>query len=262
MFPQQLRAFLPCLTLAALLVVLSGCGWRPASSPVSASNPPDRVQIAIHFIGLQAGTPVLTLTDVSRVRQLYTTVMALSPLPQDAVCTLEAGPSYTLTFLQGGKTITTATAQRSGCGPVSLTGEKQNRETNQAFWSQLDQAIFQATPVARPHQLAILHTLQIDQPPQTAQITSAEMVQRLYQAILVLPRTPQNANCLLEPLHEYQLVFHSAGQAIPSVIDKACNTISLDGNYKYRSGTYAMNAQFKLLFKQILNMASFKPARP
>lgn len=176
MFIKHIRAVLPSLALAALLAGLSGCGWQPASSQTGASNAPDRVRIAIHVLDSEAGNPVVTLTDVSLVRQLYTTVVALPPLPQNMACTDELGLSYTLTFLQGGKTLTTATAQRYGCRRVSLAGETQDRGANQAFWSQLDQAIYQATPVARPRQLALLHTLQLDQPPQTAQVTSVETV--------------------------------------------------------------------------------------
>ncbi|HLX40901.1 MAG TPA: hypothetical protein VKR42_10220, partial [Ktedonobacteraceae bacterium] len=105
-------------------------------------------------------------------------------------------------------------------------------------------------------------TLQLDQPPQTAQITLVEIVQRLYDAILALPLAPQNGNCSPESLHEYQLVFHTADQAIPSVIDKTCNTISLEGNYQTRSGTFVMNGQFKQLFEQMLAVAHFASARP
>ena len=103
MFTKQLRAFLPGLALTALLVGLSGCGWQPASSQAGASNAPDRAQIAIHVLDPEVGKPIVTLTDVSLVRQLYTKVVALSPLPQNSACTTELGPSYTLTFLQEGK---------------------------------------------------------------------------------------------------------------------------------------------------------------
>lgn len=261
-------ALIALIALLALLAGLTGCGWRPASSQAAQAAPgnaPDRVRIALHVLDSQAGQPVLTLTDVSLVRQLYTTVIALPPMPQNLACTDELGPSYTLTFLQGGKTLTTATAQRYGCRPVSLAGEKQDRQANQAFWSQLDQAIYQATPVARPQQLAILHTSQPGQPdqqPQTALITSEETAQRLYQAILALPQAHPNGSCLPESLHQYQLVFHAANQAIPSNIDSKCNTISLEGHYLSRSGTFVMNDQFKHLFEQTLAAAHFAPARP
>lgn len=262
MFIEQKRAFLACLVLIMLLAGLSGCGWQTASSHASVESGPDRVQIAIHALDSQVGKPVVTLTDISRVRQLYATLLALAPLPQNIGCTADFGPSYTLSFLEEGKTLATATAERYGCRPVSLAGEKQDRETTQAFWSQLDQAIYQATPVARPEQLAILHTVQPDQLSQTAQIASVETAQRLYQAILELPQTPQNENCVPDSLPAYQLVFHTADQAIPSVLDETCNTISLQGNYRTRSGTFEMTAQFKQLFEQVLGTATFAPARP
>ena len=220
------------------------------------------MQIAIHVLDPEGGKPVVTLTDVSLVRQLYTTLVALPTLPQNSACTQELGLSYTLTFLQGGKTLKTATAQHYGCGRVSLAGENQDRRANQDLWWQLNQAIYQAMPVARPEQLAILHTLQLDQPSQAAQITSVETVQRLYHAILALPQDPQNGSCSPESLHVYQLVFHAAEQAIPSVIDKKCNTISLEGTYKSRGGTFVMNGQFQQLFEQTLAAVPFAPAHP
>ena len=262
MFTKHIRTFLPGLALAALLAGLSGCGWHPASSQTGASHAPDRVQIAIHVLDPKVGQPVETLTDVALVRQLYTTLLALSPLPQNLACTAELGPSYTLTFLQGGETLTTANAQRYGCGRVALAGEQQDRGATQQFWTQLDQAIFQATPVASPQQLAIQRMLQLDQPPQTAQITSVETVQRLYQAILALPQASRNGGCPPASLPEYQLVFHAAQQAIPSVLDETCHTISLEGNYQSRGGTFVMTDQFKRLVEQTLTTASFAPARP
>ncbi|HEV2580305.1 MAG TPA: hypothetical protein VGT44_05585 [Ktedonobacteraceae bacterium] len=262
MVTKRIQTLLPCLALAALLAGLSSCGWQPASSQPGAKNEPDRVQIAIHALDLQAGKPVVTLTNVALVRQLYATLLALSPLPQNLACTADFGPSYTLTFLQGEKTLTTANAQRYGCRRVSLAGEQQDRGATQEFWAQLDQAIFQATPVARPQQLAIQRTLQLDQPPQTAQITSIETVQRLYNAILALPSFPSNGACSPASLPEYQLVFHTPDQAIPSVLDETCHTISLEGNYQSRSGTFVMTDQFTRLFEQTLATASFAPARP
>jgi hypothetical protein len=79
MFTKQLRTYFPCLALMALLVGLSGCGWRSASAQARASNAPGRVRIALHVLDSQAGTPVVTLTDVALVRRLYTTVIALPP---------------------------------------------------------------------------------------------------------------------------------------------------------------------------------------
>jgi hypothetical protein len=256
------RAVLAVLTVVALLAVLSGCGWKTPSSPASAGNGPDRVQIAIHTVVAQAGKPVVTLTDVSLVRQLYATTLALAPLPQDVGCPSDFGPSYTLTFLRGKKTLTTATAQRYGCRRVSLSGEKQDRGGTQTFWSQLDQAIHLATPVARLEELAILRTLQPGRPAQTARIMSVETARRLYRTILALPQAPQNGNCVPTSLPTYQLVFHTADQAIPSLLDETCNTLSLQGNYRSRSGTFEITTQFKQLFQQVVSAATFAPAHP
>lgn len=140
MFTRYLRALLPGLALAVLLIGLSGCGSQAAA--------PDRVQIASHLVDPQVTKPTVILTDASLVQQLYTTVVALPQLPQNTPCTDEFGPSYTLTFLLKGKTLTTVAAQRFGCGLVSLPGETQSRKATPTFWTQLDQAIGKARPVA------------------------------------------------------------------------------------------------------------------
>jgi hypothetical protein len=238
-----------------------------AGSQVAGSGPggsPDSVRINFDTPALDPAQSkhVLTLKVVTQVQHLYATIFALPPMPQNIACTADGGFPYTLTFQQGTKTLATVVAAYYGCRPVSIAGESTDRQSTADFWSQLDQTIYQATPVARPQQLAILHTLQLDQPPQTAQITLIETVQRLYDAILALPQAPQNGKCSPESLHAYQLVFHTADQAIPSVIDNTCNTISLEGNYQSRSGTFVMNGKFKQLFEQTLAATPFALAHP
>lgn len=266
---KHIHILLPVLLLA-FLVGLSGCGMNAgsqAAGPGPGGNP-DSVRIEHDIPTLDPAQSkrvvkrVVTLNVATQARQLYTTIFALPPMPQNIACTADGGFPYTLTFRQGTKTLATVVAARYGCRPVSIAGEPTDRQSTADFWSQLDQAIYQATPVAKPKQLALLHTLQLDRPPQVAQITSVETVQRLYDAILTLPLAPQNGNCPPESLHEYQLVFHTADQAIPSVIDKTCNTISLEGSYQSRSGTFVMNGQFKHLFEQTLAVTPFALAHP
>lgn len=153
MFIKKVRVFLPGLVLAALLIGLSGCSTN-ASSQASANNVtgngPDHVQIQIDDHLPKGGKPVVTLSIVSMVQQLYTTTFALPQMPELQSCTLELGRDYTLVFLRGEKTLASVVAQRYGCGVVTIAGENQNRQATQDFWSQLDQAIFMATPVAKP----------------------------------------------------------------------------------------------------------------
>lgn len=262
---KRIPTLLPAL-LMAFLVGLSGCGMNArsqAADPGPGGSPDSvRINFGTPVLDVAQSKHVVTLNVITQVHHLYATIFALPPMPQNIACTADGGFPYTLTFQQGTKTLATVVAARNGCRPVSITGEPTDRQSTADFWSQLDQAIYQATPVARPEQLALLHTLRLDQPPQTAQITSVETVQRLYDAVLALSLAPRNGNCSPESLHEYQLVFHTADQAIPSVIDKTCNTISLEGNYQSRSGTFVMNDQFKQLFEQTLAVAHFAPARP
>jgi hypothetical protein len=142
------RLFLPAW-LIIILLLLSGCGGASDPSGGAAStadDKPDSVRIATDPASSDQKPPVLTLTNSALVLQLYATTFALPQMPQNVVCTLERGPHYTLTFLRNNKPLATALAKRDGCHPVTITGEKQDRQATSAFWSQLDQAIQKATP--------------------------------------------------------------------------------------------------------------------
>src|SRR5262249_35706881 len=153
---------------------------------------------------------------------------------------------YTLTFHQGTSTLVTVIAMRDGCRPVSITGEGYDRQATAAFWTQLDQAIYAATPPANVQWVAIQRLLQAGQPPQTARITAASTAQRLYHAILALPLDSKGNN-FGDGSPAYQLVFHATNQLIPSVISQKLGLVSLEGHYQSRGGTYTMNEAFKRL---------------
>ncbi len=257
-------SLLPGLLLAGLLVGLSACGLASGPGPASSSPPrgkPDSVSILIDEPGPTQQKPVVTLTVARMVQQLYATIYALPQMPAYQACTAERGPHYTLTFRQGSKTLVTVIAMRDGCRPVSIAGEGYDRQATAAFWTQLDQAIYAATPPANVQWLAIQHLPQPGQPPRTARITAASTAQRLYHAILALPLAPQG-NIYADSSPAYQLVFHAADQAIPSVISQKLSLVSLEGHFQSRGGTYAMNGAFKRLLGEILAGATFAPARP
>ena len=249
------------LVLAALLAGVAGCGAQYPSVNGGVGPVPDSVQIAIHLVLPQGGNPVVTLTNPSAAQRLYTTMLQLPDLAENSICSADIGPSYTLTFLHQGNHLITATAQRYGCETVSILGVEQERQANQDFWSELDQDISLASPAASPNQLAILHRTELDLLPETALLTSAATVEDLYQAILKLPASAQNASCSPESLHHYLLVFHAGSQAIPAVLDQKCQTITLQGNDQSRSGTFAVTASFEQLFEQTLATATFAPAK-
>ena len=254
----------PVLLLAGLLVGLSGCGLASGPGPAPGSPPrgtPDSVSILIDQPGPTRQKPVVTLTVARMVQQLYATIYALPQMPDNRACTSELGPHYTLAFHQGNKTLVTVIAMRDGCRPVSIAGEGHDRQATAAFWTQLDQAIYAATPPANVQWFAIQHLLHPGQPPQTARIAAASTAQRLYHAILALPLAPQG-NIYADNSPAYQLVFHAADQVIPSVISQKLSLISLEGHFQSRGGTYAMNASFKRLLGVILAGATFAPARP
>jgi hypothetical protein len=132
---------------------------------------------------------------------------------------------------------------------------------NNTFWDQLDGAIYEATPAAKVDWLSLMPAPSHTQPPQTAQITSASTVQRLYNAILALPTVTKNNNYLAGPA-DYQLIFHTPDQPAAAAIDLKQNLVALDGQYHSRGGVYRMNAQFKQLLAKTLAGVVFTPARP
>lgn len=262
MFLKIARVLVPLVALVMLLSTLSGCGSNVSGQTGAPANLPDRVQIRMILVNDGQGNyPQVTLSVPAQVQQLYRTMLTLPLMPQNIVCTDELGPHYQLTFLHGTHALVQALAKRDGCRPVTLSGEKQDRRTSQDFWTQLDKAIVAATPVPRPQALAIQHALQGNQPVQIARITDATKAQRLYSALLALPQVP-SSSCQDSSYPAYQLVFQTKDQSILAVISQACNTISLNGNYKSPSGLYSLTVQFKQLFKQTLAAATFAPAQP
>src|SRR5579885_4730 len=253
------------LLLLGFVIGLSGCAPGSGSSTGSGTPPGDKptsVQIKTDepLPPNAKPKPDVTLTDGALVQQLYTTIYALPQMPENQACTTELGPHYILTFFQDTQTLVTVLAMRDGCRPVSISGETGDRQGTAEFWALLDQAIYHATPVAVPQQVAIAHTPDSAQPPQTAQITSAQTAQRLYNAILALPLS--TSKCADLSIPEYQLAFQTSDQSIPAAIYNHCNFVSLDGANQTRGSLYTMNDQFRQMFTEIIAGATFAPASP
>jgi hypothetical protein len=131
-----------CLFIVGALV---GCGSSTTGANAEPDRRPDKVQIQVFEVDPKASGPSKTVTfgQADQVRQFYQTVNAMPPYPENAVCTMELGPHYILTFSQGGKNMMTATAERYGCQKLTL-GKNDLRQGNQQFWHKLDQLIAKA----------------------------------------------------------------------------------------------------------------------
>ena len=141
------RFWLAVFMLICLLIV-GGCGTTSdPQAATAAGNNPDGVRISTDPADTNQKLPELSLTsNSSLVSQLYATTFALPTMPPDQVCTMERGPHYTLIFLHNQKPVATVLAKREGCQPVTVTGEKQDRQASSTFWSQLDQVVHEAKP--------------------------------------------------------------------------------------------------------------------
>ena len=77
---------------------------------------------------------------------------------------------------------------------------------------------------------------------------SSFLAQHFYNAILALPPVTKN-NGYLNGTPDYQLIFHTADQAVAAAVDLKRNLVGLDGEYHSRGGVYRMNEQFQQMFR-------------
>jgi uncharacterized protein YceK len=125
------------------LVLLSGCGLTAVAKSPPAGMP-NSVQIQIITADPGNGS-VMTLTNPKLSQKLYQLVYNLPQMPLEIACTMELGPHYMLTFLQKHKILGSVLAKREGCRPVTISGEKRDRQATKEFWSVLDQAIYNSS---------------------------------------------------------------------------------------------------------------------
>jgi hypothetical protein len=90
---------------------------------------------------------------------------------------------------------------------------------------------------------------------------SSFLAQHFYNAILALPPVTKN-NGYLNGTPDYQLIFHTADQAVAAAVDLKRNLVGLDGEYHSRGGVYRMNEQFQQMFAKTLAGVVFTSARP
>ncbi|GCE29721.1 hypothetical protein KDA_52050 [Dictyobacter alpinus] len=242
------------LLLSSVLLLASGCGGQNGSGEM-----PDQVQIKMLGPGSTPNQPMLTLRDPKRVENFYTLIQALPTQPDNQACTAEAGPAYKLTFQRGTHLLATMTANRFGCGPITIANEAHSRQANAQFWQQLDQAIHAATPPAQPQTMAIQNHQFM---PQTAWISTAATVQKFYNIIQALPVSPKFNDCSVTSQQEYQLVFQAGKQTIMACISTRLNVITIEGKNITRGGNYSINQQFTQAWQSLLASVTFAPARP
>lgn len=97
---------------------------------------------------------------------------------------------------------------------------------------------------------------QPEEAPQTARVGSADTAQRIYNAMLVLPRK-QQCEPLIAISPTYRLVFHMKQQVIPASIDSnTCQTVTLNGE------THALTDEFTRSFSTIVAGVTFARAEP
>ncbi|GHO46858.1 hypothetical protein [Ktedonospora formicarum] len=132
---MKTRQLLTLLCLHFLLLLLVGCGTQAAAS---SSTNPDALHITRKPVDA-SGTSEKTVSEATKVQQIYKHIQSLPSMPTDQMCTMQAGPSYELVFSHAGTTLLTAKADSSGCGTVKLS-DKDTRLADKAFWQLLQDA--------------------------------------------------------------------------------------------------------------------------
>jgi hypothetical protein len=256
---QRPLSWVPVWLMGLLMLLISGCSGPnlPAAHPPTGK--PDSVRLEINSLYPGSTKPVMTLQQNPLVQQLYTQAYQLPLRPAYGACTADAGPTYTLTFFEHGKTLVTMHADSAGCRDVTIAGESQAHQASSQFWSLLQQAIYAATPPAHPTQFSRLIPLSASSPiGQTQHIPSAAKAQRLYNAILAL--SLGSAGDDQHPT--YWLAFQTDKQTILSAVDLKNMRISLAGNNLTKSGWYKMTQQFIELLNTSLGGFPLAPAQP
>jgi len=131
---MKANRFLPLFLL--LLLFFSACG---TSAPAVT---PDQLHLVRPALGPHDGSSIdKVITNQSLIHQLYEKLEALPTVPlfnPFQACPAIAGQHDQLTFLQKGKIVLQATADRSGCGTVKI-GDNDMRQPDEEFWSLLSQ---------------------------------------------------------------------------------------------------------------------------
>jgi hypothetical protein len=126
------------LLFGLAMLLLAACGSNANAGGITPPNQPDKLKIVAHEITSEQ-PKTLNPASADKAQELYTMIYALPKVAPDRMCTMQAGPNYDLTFVQGDKTILSVNADRSGCGTVTLDKNDQ-RQPDKKFWELLNQA--------------------------------------------------------------------------------------------------------------------------
>jgi hypothetical protein len=129
-----------------IIGVLTSCGSATMGTNTNppSDRGPDRVQIQIFEVDQATPTKTITIGQIDQVKNFYQMVNSMPPYPKNALCTMEMGPHYILTFSQNNQETMTVTAERYGCKKLILDKDGLRQGTQQ-FWQELDQLITRAS---------------------------------------------------------------------------------------------------------------------
>lgn len=249
-----------CITLLCILVglLLSACGSNSAVQPqeIPANAQPDTLTITIPSLTPQRPDKTQTLAKVDQVQQIYRVITTLPPYQQPEACPAIGGVLYGLTFLEKGKKIVSATYDSSGCGAVTLS-QHDKRNPTQEFQTLLSQAIKDTTPPVQIDQLIVIHTVNPSQPPIHAKIGAVD-AQRIYDALLKLPKSGSPPECADTTGPRYELAFHQANGDTPIDVTIAATGCTSFVEEQIRATTPA----FRQLLEQKIAEAGATTALP
>lgn len=197
------------------------------------------------------------LVQASQVQHLYQVTTTLPPYEQPQSCpAVGSVGDFTLTFLEKGKTIVSATYASNGCGMVTF-GQNDKRTPTQEFSTLFFQAIQDTTPPIQTDQLIVIHTVDPSQIPIHAKIGAAG-AQLLYDALRQLPASSAPPECADTTGPRYDLTFHQANGEVPLQVTIAATgcTSAVEGHIR------TVTPSFRHLLEQQIAEAGAAPAQP
>lgn len=186
-------------------------------------------------------------TDVAKVRDLYTLMATLKPMPPGTYsCPADLGVRYDVTFYSGATTAITATIEATGCGILTLGNTSHWWAPVETFWSEVanDLGVPESAltyvppattpaPTATPIPLAAITSLRVERvsafasndiAAYTRTLTNSARAQAVYALLEALPPLPSGGGtCPANTRVAYEFTIDAGTQTVLSAtVDEAC----------------------------------------
>lgn len=200
----------------------------------------------------------VTQTDAGKVRDLYTLMASLKPMPPGTYsCPADLGVEYHVTFFTGATAVITGTIEATGCGTLTLGSTSHWWAPDENFWPQVaadldvaESALVPVAPVSSPlptqtpipaSAITALHVERVSGVAEnhigayTLDMTDPTRAQAVYALLLALPPPPTgDGTCPPNTRVGYRFTFDAGGStALSALVDEACGFAQVGGRMRW-----------------------------